>query len=174
MAFIIIVVVLAGIFITGAVGAAIAKSDTPPRVISPVNNDSGVDCASLCLLFNIRRSELCIAQADERRAQIRLDSLSAQRDSALRAWAVASAAAIAAMFIPIIGPLISSGFAAAAGIALTAFVGFLGAIVVASDDLDKRAAFVLFCVSQVAVSRRLLLEKCPEQASSCLATPSPC
>jgi hypothetical protein len=174
MFFIIAWLVAVGIAITFGVGYLIARLDTPPYVQSPVSNDSGIDCATLCFLFNIRRAELCVAQADERRAQVRLDSLSAQRDAALKVWAIATAAALAAMFIPIIGPIISGGFAVTAGIALTAVVGFNGAIFWASDDLSRRATYVLGCVSQVSEARRLLLEKCPEQASSCLATPSPC
>src|SRR3989442_15563536 len=108
MAFGIFWAVFAGIFITFGVGYLIAKSGTPPRAVSSVSNDSGIDCATLCLLFNIRRAERCVAQADERRAQTRLDSLVTQTLLALTTWTVATVAAIVAMLIPGVGPLISA------------------------------------------------------------------
>jgi hypothetical protein len=139
-----------------------------------VDSNPGKSCAELCLTFNLRRSELCIAQADERRAQLRLSSLSGQREAALMTFAIASAAAIAAMFIPFIGSGISIAFATAAGVALTAAVGLAGAISTASEDLDKRAAKVLFFVAAIANARQDLLTQCPAEAPACLGTPAPC
>ena len=173
MIIVIVIVVAVAILAVIAAGNVIAIRQSPPSVI-PGNNDSGSDCNNLCLQFNNRRSERCMAQADVRNAQTRLNFLIAQRETALRAWAVATAAAIAAMFIPIFGPLISSGFATAAAIAFTAFLGFAGAVNGASADLLQKTAIASICMNKEAEARQLLLTKCPEQANACLATPSPC
>jgi hypothetical protein len=173
MVIVIVIVVAVAIIAVITAGNVIASGQSPPSV-TPGNNDSGLDCNNLCLQFNNRRSERCMAQADVRNAQMRLDILSAQRDMALRAWAVATAAAMAAMFIPVLGPLISSGFATAAAIAFIAFLGFVGAVNGASADLLQKTAIVSTCMNKEAEARQLLLTKCPEQASACLATPSPC
>lgn len=173
MVFILVFGIVVAIFVTGFIGYLIAKAGTPV-LASTVPFEPGMDCATLCLQFNVRRAELCVAQAEERRAKARLDNLSAERDAMLRAWAIASAAAVAAMFIPFVGSLISSTFAAAAGVALTAFVGFLGAIREATEDFDRRAGRVVAGVSLVAEARQLLMTKCPVESVSCLATPSPC
>lgn len=173
MVIVIIIVVAFTILAVIALGNIIASGQSHPSV-TPGNNDSGVDCNNLCLQFNNRRSERCMAQADVRNAQTRLNFLVLQRETTLRAWAVATAAAIAAMFIPIFGALIPSGFATAAAIAFTAFLGFVGAVNGASADLLKKNDVASICMNKEAEARQLLLTKCPEQASSCLATPSPC
>ncbi len=85
---------------------------------------------------------------------------------------IASAAALAALLIPIIRPLISGPFAVAAGIALTAMVGFNGAIINLEKQLDLRRNFLLACESRVAEAREALLRQCPNEA--CLTTPFPC
>jgi hypothetical protein len=173
MVFVFVFLVVFSIAVAVAVGNVVAQAQNPPSV-TPGNNDSGTDCGSLCLQFQARRSQRCVAQADVRNAQTRLDLLSAQRDSAQKTWAVATAAALAAMFIPFVGPVISSVFATAAGVAFTAYLGFVGAVNGASADLLTKAAIARTCLDKEAEARQLLLANCPTEASSCLATPSPC
>lgn len=167
------IVVAVAVLAVIAVGNLIASGQNPPS-LTIGNNDSGGNCASLCLQFNQRRSEKCMAQADVVSAQTRVLFLIAQREAALKAWAVASAASLAALFIPIVGPMISAGFATIAAIAFTAFLGFAGAVNGASADLAAKTAIATTAMNREAEARILLLTKCPNEANACLATPSPC
>lgn len=174
MVFAIAVAVALGIGLTFLVGRVASVLDAPATGVSKIETDPAADCASLCLLFNIRRSERCFAQEGQRQAEARLAGLMAQRDSAAINWAIATAAALTAMFIPIVGPLISSALAAVAGVFLTAVVGFEGAIYSAKEDLARKANSAQWSEYRVGEARELLLTKCPAEASSCLASPFPC
>ncbi len=54
------------------------------RALSLLSLAKTVPAYALCSI--IRRSERCVAQAEERAAQQRLDSTKADRDWALKAW----------------------------------------------------------------------------------------
>ena len=151
-----IIVTAVAILAVIAVGNVIASKQNPPQVTLG-NNSSDLDCNALCLQFNQRRSEKCMAQAAVEAAKTRLLFLIAQRDAALKAWAVATAASIAAMFIPFIGSIVSATLATAAAISFTAFLGFSGAVNGASADLITKTADAATAASRQAEASSLLL-----------------
>jgi len=142
--------------------------------VTPGANDADTDCRNLCLQFNARRSQQCMAQADERNARARLDNLIAQRETALRVWVAASVLAVTMSLIPFIGSLVAVAFVAAATIALVVFLGLAGAVNGASADWLAKAAITRAVLELLTQARQLLLTRCPAEAGACLASPSAC
>ena len=64
--------------------------------------------------------------------------------------------------------------ATAAGIAFTAYLGFVGAVNGASADRLAKADVARTSLDREIQARQLLLSKCPAEALPCLAVPSPC
>ena len=86
-----VAVVIFGIIL----GGWIAQSQNPPSV-TPGNNNPDGNCSQLCADLQARHSERCIAEADERNAEARFNSLSDQRNRFLTAAAIATATAFTA------------------------------------------------------------------------------
>ena len=107
-------------------------------------------------------------------AQARVNALNALRDAAFKAWALASAAAVAASFIPFLAPAVIAVFATVAATAFTSYLLLVGAVNGASADLTAKTIIAAAALNKETEARMLLLTKCPETANACLSTPSPC
>jgi hypothetical protein len=86
------------------------------------------------------------------------------------------AAAIAASFIPFIGPAIAGPLFAAYVVAQAMVVFLLGRQVAAAQAASAAAAAVMTALAAVAAALADLMMRCtdPTMLAPCLATPSPC
>ena len=154
------------------VGGLIAQSQNPPSV-TPGTNNPDADCPQRCADLQARHSERCIAEADERNAEARVNSLSDQRNGALIAAAIATASGFAALFSVVLA-LAAPGFFAAAIVFAALALGFTGAVIAAENDRATKASIARASRIGEAEARQLLIDNCPKEAAGCIALLSSC
>lgn len=165
--------VTAGLFLLGYLSAG-----TPSSTLTITTGSAGptATCATLCSLWNTRRSTACTAIAASAAAAAALAAANAALASASITAALLLAAAIAASLIPFIGPGIAGPLFAAYVVAQAAVVFLLGRQVAAAQAASAAAAAVTTALAAVAAARADLMTRCtdPTMLAPCLATPSPC
>lgn len=166
----IVVVAILGFFLGGRLTGDNNRSPT----VSVGSNQSSEDCTALCNQWDQRRQERCLAVSAAQASQRKVDDLRAQLAVAAAVAAALAVAAYLASLIPVYGWIAAAVLGAAAAIAFLAADFILGQLSVAEQELGAAESNASKARNSEAEARTLLITKCPEQASACLARPSPC
>jgi hypothetical protein len=170
-----LIAILGGALVLGLIGLGIFIGQAGNGAsITPVKPEPTNDCDKLCADWSLARSQHCLAEADTATAKARADSLSDQRNGYLVAAGIATAAAIASLFIPFIGAAVAAGLFAAAAVLAASALLLLGAAIAAHNDFLAKSGIERAAAVIEAAARNDLLTKCHDKALSCLSTPSPC
>lgn len=171
-----VLIVLGGAFLfgvlLGSLGKAKPKSGT---------NDSDADCTNACDQLQLRRDEVCAAEADLERAE------TAAKSANRVFWALFAAALVAGVaaavfwgitWVPGIGTAalpLTIVTSIAAGLLGTGAAYALGALIAAEGKVRDRADSEADAKAAAREAVAILRERCPsEEADACIGRPRGC
>jgi hypothetical protein len=163
VAVIFVIAFLVAAFVIGV----IVGNQNPPTRIDASNNTDG-NCDANCAQLQQRRSETCTQKRQVAGLQAAVDSLGRQIAVATAIHVALVAAAVAAAFIPIVGPYIAVVIGGAAVAALATVTALFGEWVAKSSQLNQAKGFENTAMVNEAAARSLVLNTCStEKANLC-------
>lgn len=140
-----------------------------------VGTNSSGECDALCAQWQARRGERCAAEAAERTARARADSLRTQYYATLAIAAVLLAEAISLALIPFGGWILAAPVFQAAAAATALAILLLGMLHQAEDDVQRKAQAAGVARTAESDADRLLTQQCPaDLVARCRAAAPSC
>ncbi len=170
------VVAVASVVVPVLLGRSAGKTRRIPDAPVAPDNPNLATCREFCHEWDSRRSELCIAQANETAARNRADALRTELGIALAVVGGFLAAAVAAGAIPWPASLaVAIAALAAATIAATVAALIGGLLNAADEDVARKLTASQDARMRVADARSQIDAHCPPaEADACLNRAPPC
>ena len=171
-----VVLAVASVVVPVLIGRGVGKTqDLPDAPVAPVNPNLAT-CREFCREWDSRRTELCMAEADERTARSRADTLRAEFGIALMVVGGFLAAAVAAAVLPWPTNLAVAIVALAAATIASTVAAFIGGLLNhADEEVARKVTASQDARNRVGAARGHVDDHCTvEEANACLNRAAPC